>query len=54
VPAIEKAVKEPSVAAKLANLGIVQDYEPPDKLVAEIREEQKTVEEIAKRTGLIK
>jgi tripartite-type tricarboxylate transporter receptor subunit TctC len=54
VPAIEKAVKEPSVAAKLANLGIVQDYQPPDKLVAEIREEQKTVEEIAKRTGLIK
>jgi tripartite-type tricarboxylate transporter receptor subunit TctC len=54
VPAIEKAVKEPSVAAKLANLGIVQDYQPPDKLVDEIREEQKTVQEIAKKTGLIK
>ena len=54
VPAIEKAVKEPAVAAKLANLGIVQDYQPPDKLVDEIREEQKTVQEIAKKTGLIK
>jgi tripartite-type tricarboxylate transporter receptor subunit TctC len=54
VPAIEKAVKEPSVAAKLANLGVVQDYQPPDKLVDEIREEQKTVQEIAKKTGLIK
>jgi tripartite-type tricarboxylate transporter receptor subunit TctC len=54
VPAIEKATKEPSVAAKLANLGIVQDYQPPDKLVAEIRDEYKTVEEIAKRAGLIK
>ena len=54
VPAIEKAVKEPSVAAKLANLGILQDYQPPDKLVDEIREEQKIVQEIAKKTGLIK
>jgi len=54
VPAIEKAVKEPAVAAKLANLGIVQDYQPPEKLVAEIREEHKTVEEIAKKAGLIK
>ena len=54
VPAIEKAVKEPSVATKLANLGIVQDYQPPDKLVDEIHEEQKIVREIAKKTGLIK
>jgi tripartite-type tricarboxylate transporter receptor subunit TctC len=54
VPAIEKAVKEPAVASKLANLGILQDYQPPEKLVAEIREEHKTVEEIAKKAGLIK
>lgn len=54
VPAIEKAAKEPSVAAKLANLGILQDYQPPEKLVAEIREEHKTVEEIAKKAGLVK
>ena len=54
VPAVEKAVKEPAVAAKLAALGMVQDYAPPEKLVAEIREEHRTVEEIAKKTGLIR
>ena len=54
VPAIEKAVKEPSVATKLVSLGIVQEYQPPEKLVNEIREEHKTVEEIAKKAGLVK
>jgi tripartite-type tricarboxylate transporter receptor subunit TctC len=54
VPAIEKAVKEPSVATKLLSLGIVQEYQPPEKLVTEIREEHRIVEEIAKRAGLIK
>jgi tripartite-type tricarboxylate transporter receptor subunit TctC len=54
VPAIEKAVKEPAVASKLASLGIVQDYQSPEKLVAEIREEHKIVEEIAKKAGLVK
>jgi tripartite-type tricarboxylate transporter receptor subunit TctC len=54
VPAIEKAAKDPTIAAKLAALGIVQDYAPPEKLLAEIREEHKTVEEIAKKAGLVK
>ena len=54
VPAVEKAVKDLAVAAKLAGLGIVQDYVPPDKLLSEIREEHRTVEEIAKKTGLVK
>ena len=54
VPAIEKAVKEPSVATKLLSLGIVQEYQPPEKLVTEIREEHRIVEEIAKKAGLIK
>jgi tripartite-type tricarboxylate transporter receptor subunit TctC len=54
VPAIEKAVKEPAVASKLASLGILQDYQLPEKLVAEIREEHKIVEEIAKKAGLVK
>src|SRR4029434_6237972 len=54
VSAIEKAVKEPAVASKLANLGIVQDYQPPEKLVAEIREEHQTIEDIAKKAGLVK
>jgi tripartite-type tricarboxylate transporter receptor subunit TctC len=47
-------VKEPAVASKLASLGIVQDYQSPEKLVAEIREEHKIVEEIAKKAGLVK
>ena len=54
VPAIEKAVKEPSVATKLAGLGIVQEYQPPEKLVNEIREEHRIVEELARKAGLIK
>jgi tripartite-type tricarboxylate transporter receptor subunit TctC len=54
VPAIEKAAKEPAVASKLASLGILQDYAPPEKLLAEIREEYRTVEEIAKKAGLVK
>jgi len=54
VPAIEKAVKEPAVVSKLAGLGMVQDYVPPEKLFTEIREEYRTVEEIAKKAGLVK
>jgi tripartite-type tricarboxylate transporter receptor subunit TctC len=54
VPAIEKVVKDPAGASKLAALGMVQDYQPPEKLLAEIREEYRTVEEIAKKAGLAK
>ena len=54
IPAIEKAARNPAIAAKLGALGIVQDYAPPDKLLAEIREEYKTVEEISKKAGLVK
>jgi tripartite-type tricarboxylate transporter receptor subunit TctC len=54
VPAIEKAVKDPAVVSKLAGLGMVQDYLPAEKLIAEIREEHRTVEEIAKKAGLAK
>jgi len=54
ISAIEKVAKDPSVAAKLANLGMVQDFEPPDKLTERMRAEYKLVEEIAKKTGLVK
>jgi tripartite-type tricarboxylate transporter receptor subunit TctC len=54
VPAIEKVVKDNTIASKLAGLGMIQDYVPPEKLLAEIREEHKTIEEIAKKAGLIK
>lgn len=54
VPAIEKVAKDPAIGSKLAGLGMIQDYVPPEKVHAEIREEHRTVEEIAKKAGLIK
>ncbi len=54
IAALEKVMKDPALASRLANLGMVADYEPPDKLIAEIREEHRTVEQIAKRAGVIK
>jgi tripartite-type tricarboxylate transporter receptor subunit TctC len=49
VPAIEKVATDPAVSARLATLGVVQDYQPPQNLLAEIRAEQKIVEDIVKR-----
>jgi tripartite-type tricarboxylate transporter receptor subunit TctC len=49
VPAIEAVAKDPAVATKLATLGVVQDYQPPDILQAEIRAEQRIVEEMIKK-----
>ena len=46
--------KDPAIAAKLVGFGIVQDYVPPHQVVAEIREEHRTVEELAKKAGLVK
>jgi len=46
--------KDPAIAAKLVGFGILQDYVPPEKVVAEIREEHRTVEELAKKAGLVK
>jgi len=54
VAAIEKAAKDPAIAAKLMSFGILQDWAPPEKLVAEIREEYRTVEELARKAGLVK
>jgi tripartite-type tricarboxylate transporter receptor subunit TctC len=54
VPAIEKAVKTPAVAARLHALGMVEDYQPPEKLLDEIRDEYRMVEEIARKAGFIK
>ena len=54
VSAIEKVGKDLSVAGKLGNLGMVQDFEPPDKLTERMRAEYRLVEEIAKKTGLVK
>jgi tripartite-type tricarboxylate transporter receptor subunit TctC len=54
VPAIEHAVKDPAVTARLLALGIVQDYAGPERLLAEIAEEHRAVEQMARRSGLIK
>ena len=54
VPAIEKVVKDPAIGAKLAPLGVVQEYAPPDKVAADIREEHRALEEVARKAGLIK
>ena len=54
VSAIEKVAKDPSVVSKLANLGMVQVFEPPDQLVERMKAEYKLVEQIAKKSGMIK
>lgn len=54
VPALERAIKSPAVSARLKPLGILPDYAPPDRLLAEIRDEHRRVSDIAHRAGLIK
>jgi len=54
VGAIEQAVKQPAVSARLAPLGILQSYAAPESMAAEIREEFKRVSEMARKTGLVK
>src|SRR5262245_46862521 len=51
VPALERAIKSPAIGAKLKPLGMVMDYSPPDKLLAEIRDEHRRVSRIAARSG---
>ena len=54
VPALERAIKSPAVAARLKPLGILPDYAPPAKLLAEMRDEHKRVSELARQEGLVK
>jgi tripartite-type tricarboxylate transporter receptor subunit TctC len=54
VPALEKAIKSPDIAARLKPLGMVLDYAPPEKLIEEIRDEHRRVDAIAKKAGLVK
>lgn len=54
VPAVEKVVRDPAIYSKLAELGMYQEHLPPDKLLAKMQEEYKTVEEVAKRYGMMK
>jgi tripartite-type tricarboxylate transporter receptor subunit TctC len=54
VPALERAIRSPAIAAKLKPLGMVMDYSPPEKLLAEIRAEHRRVSELAAKSGLVK
>jgi len=54
VPALERAIKSPAIGAKLKPLGMMMDYSPPEKLLAEIRDEHRRVSEIAAKSGLVK
>ena len=53
-PAIERVVKDPAIASKLANMGLIQEFVPPDKLLQDMIKEYKMAEDIAKKEGLIK
>ena len=54
VPALEQAIKAPEVVSRLKLLGIAADYAPPDKLVAEMKDERARVLAIAEKAGLLK
>jgi tripartite-type tricarboxylate transporter receptor subunit TctC len=54
VPALERAIRAPAVEARLKPLGIMPDYAPPAKLVAEMREEHRRVSDLAREAGLVK
>lgn len=54
VAAIEQAVRAPAVAARLAPLGIVQSYAPPEQQTAETRDELKRVADLARKAGLVR
>jgi tripartite-type tricarboxylate transporter receptor subunit TctC len=54
VGAIEQAVKSPGLTARLASLGILQSYAPPEQTAAEIRAEFDRLSEMARKAGLVK
>jgi hypothetical protein len=47
---LQKAAKDPAIAGRLLPLGIVQDWEPAQRVVSEIRREFETVGEVNART----
>jgi tripartite-type tricarboxylate transporter receptor subunit TctC len=52
--AIEKVVKDPTLSSKVVQMGMIQEFEPPEKLLARMQEEYEMVEEIARKSGLKK
>ena len=54
VPAVAKVAKDPSIAARLLKLGMVQHYEPPEAMLKALREERRVIEDIARKSGILK
>jgi tripartite-type tricarboxylate transporter receptor subunit TctC len=54
VPALERAIRAPDLAAKLKPLGILAEYLPPERLIAEMKDEQERVRRIGRQAGLLK
>jgi tripartite-type tricarboxylate transporter receptor subunit TctC len=54
IPALERAIKSPGVAARLKPLGILPDHASPSKLLDEMRDEHQRVSQIARQAGLTK
>lgn len=52
-PAIEKLVRDPAIAAKHLAMGWVHEYVGPERVAAEMRDELRTVEQIARARGMI-
>jgi tripartite-type tricarboxylate transporter receptor subunit TctC len=49
VPALERTVKNPAIAARLQPLGIIQEWAPPQRLAAEIASEYDTVSDLNRK-----
>lgn len=49
LPALEKAARDPAIAARLLPLGIVQDWEPAPQVAAQIQSEYQAVRGLAER-----
>ena len=54
VPAIERVVKDPGIAARLLTRGLVQEYASPEALLNEMRAEYRTIEDVARKAGMVK
>lgn len=52
IPAIERVVRSPVIATRLQPLGMIQEYQPPDAVAAEVRRERGAVEAVARKAGL--
>ncbi len=54
IPAVEKAVKNPELKAKLEKMQFVVHYQPPTELKRRVAEEYEEALAIAKKIGLYK